>query len=348
VSEALIAHVPVQTLARAWGSPVLQAGFKEHADDFHVEEVLGFIPDGTGEHLFVEIEKTGLTTFEAQSLLARHFGLHLRNTAFAGMKDKLGVTRQWFSLHLGPRADAPEDLQHPQLRILQSERNSRKLKRGSHRGNRFRIVLRKPQGDRAAITARLQTIATCGVPNYFGEQRFGRNGANTARALAWFNGGATPGREERSLLLSAARSCLFNACLAVRVADGTWNRCIEGDVLALAGTGSCFASARETPDAVQKRLDAFDLHPTGPLWGRGDPRTLGAALALEMAVAAQVPALAAGLARQGLEQERRPLRMQVTGLQSSFEPEGLVLDFVLARGCYATTVLRELLGTEVE
>lgn len=344
---------PLGALAYAYGGPVLRAGFKLVPEDFRVEEVLGFAPDGNGEHLFVEIEKWGLTTFEAQALLAQHFRLPLRDTQFAGMKDKQGVTRQWFSLHMGKRAEPAGRFSHPQLSVLQQARNSRKLRRGSHKGNRFRIVLRAPEGDRDAMLERLQTIAANGVPNYFGEQRFGHDGANVARAQVWFSGGTTPVRTERSLLLSAARSCLFNACLSVRVEQGSWNRCIDGDVVGLAGTASTFASARAEPDELQRRLASFDIHPTGPLWGRGEPPVTGAALALEQAVAAAMPALAAGLVAHGLEQERRPLRLQASGLQVSFEAstsgpgagasEVLVLEFSLVRGSYATAVLRELL-----
>jgi len=353
MSQANALAAPLDALAWAYGGPVLRAGFKQVPEDFWVEELLGFSPDGVGEHLFVEIEKSGLTTFEAQALLARHFRLPLRDTQFAGMKDKQGVTRQWFSLHLGKRAEPAESFSHPQLRLLQQLRNSRKLRRGSHKGNRFRIVLRAPVGDRDVMLERLHTISTSGVPNYFGAQRFGRDGANVVRAQAWFSGGSTPLRTERSLLLSAARSCLFNACLSARVAAGTWNRCIDGDVLALAGTASTFASARAGPEELQRRLASFDIHPTGPLWGRGEPPVSGAALALEQQVVATMPALAAGLVAQGLEQERRPLRLQVSGLQGSFETnvagkstmenQVLVLEFSLVRGSYATAVLRELL-----
>ncbi|MGV3591027.1 MAG: tRNA pseudouridine(13) synthase TruD [Gammaproteobacteria bacterium] len=332
------------SLERAFGAPPLRALFKQQPADFHVDEVLGFEPDGHGEHLLLHVEKTGLTTFEAQAVLARHFGVALRDTAFSGMKDKQGVTRQWFSVPARKDITADETL-HPGLDILGSTRNSRKLRRGSHRANRFRIVLRAPTGDRDAIRARIDTIAARGVPNYFGAQRFGRGEANVPAALMWFRGDTSPPRQQRSLLLSATRSYLFNMLLARRVEDGSWERWIDGDVMALAGTASTFASARASAEELERRLADFDIHATGPLWGKGAPATSGAALALENSLAVEYPELCDGLAAQDLEQERRPLRVQVSGLHAQFDDDAIVLEFSLVRGAYATSVLRELLET---
>lgn len=335
-----------KTLHHAWGSPLLTATFKGQPEDFYVEEELGFEPDGAGEHLFLNIEKRGLSTFEAQSLLARHFRVPAKDIAYAGMKDKQGITRQWFSVHVRKEATPDTDLQHPQLRILRAERNSRKLRRGTHSGNRFRIVLRNPVGDRDACLARLQTVAAGGVPNYFGGQRFGRREDNTERALQWFRGETSPGRQERSLILSAARSYLFNAVLAERVGGGNWNSSLEGDVMALAGTGSTFAAERATAEELETRLQTLDIHPTGPMWGRGLPAAKGAALVLETRIISQYPELSAGLEAQGLVQERRPLRLVVANLQGSFSADALIIEFSLGRGAYATAVLREVVTTE--
>lgn len=335
-----------KTLHFAWGGPLLQAAFKQQPEDFRVAEELGFEPDGAGEHLFLHIEKTGLSTFEAQGMLARHFRIPAKDIAYAGMKDKQGVTRQWFSVHARKESTGDTDLQHPHLRILRATRNSRKLRRGTHKGNRFRIVLRNPVGDRDACVARLQTLATGGVPNYFGGQRFGRREDNTDRALAWFSGELNPGRQERSLILSAARSYLFNAVLSERVRSNTWNSALEGDVIALAGTGSTFAAERATADELQNRLQALDIHATGPLWGRGQLASSGAAQELELRIIGAYQQLRAGLETHGLVQERRPLRLVVTELQSSFSADALTIEFSLGRGAYATSVLRELVTTE--
>ncbi|MDY6982098.1 MAG: tRNA pseudouridine(13) synthase TruD [Pseudomonadota bacterium] len=330
------------SLERAFGTPPLRALFKQRPEDFCVDEILGFEPDGNGEHLLLHVEKTGLTTFDAQAVLARHFGVALRDTAFSGMKDKQGVTRQWFSVPARRDVDA-QTLQHPGLDVLSSARNSRKLRRGSHKGNRFRIVLRNAIGDRDAALERIATIAARGVPNYFGAQRFGRGEANVPAALAWFRGETNPARPQRSLLLSAARSYLFNAYLAGRVHDGNWERWIDGEVMALAGSASTFASTRASAEELVRRLDAFDIHPTGPLWGKGGPATSSQALAQENVLAVEFPELCNGLALHGLEQERRPLRLQASDLQAQFDGDALILEFSLTRGAYATALLRELL-----
>src|SRR5688500_1299270 len=159
-------------LSHAWGGPALRGKFKLAPEDFKVEEQLGFEPDGAGEHLWIFIEKTGITTFEAQTALARHFNVALRDTAFSGMKDRQGITRQWFSLHLKKFTNCQvTQFEHPQLRILHSVANSRKLRRGSHKSNQFRIVLRNVTGSMEESKHRLGQIQEGGVPNYFGSQR---------------------------------------------------------------------------------------------------------------------------------------------------------------------------------
>jgi tRNA pseudouridine13 synthase len=346
VNAAVSSYLNWNSLEHAFGAPVLRAGFKLQPEDFRVDEELGFEPDGAGEHLLLSIEKTGLTTFEAQAILARHFNVALRDTSFAGMKDKQGVTSQWFSLPAGREGPKAEDLQHPRLRVLRSARNSRKLRRGSHRGNRFRITLRAPVGDRDAALVRVHLLAERGMPNYFGAQRFGYNEANVPAALSWFRGETDPERQQRGLILSAARSYLFNVLLSRRVKDGTWDRWIAGDVMALAGTASTFACKRATSDELNRRLAEFDIHATGPLWGRGQSAATEDALQRESSLAEQYAELCAGVVAQGLEQERRPLRAQVQDLQAHFTADAMILEFSLTRGAYATSVLRELVHPE--
>ncbi|MES2624555.1 MAG: tRNA pseudouridine(13) synthase TruD [Pseudomonadota bacterium] len=335
-------------LSHAWGGPLLRGRFKSTPEDFRVEENLGFVPDGAGEHLWLFIEKTGLSTFESQSILARHFNVALRDTAFSGMKDRQGITRQWFSLHLKNFTDEKvTQFQHPQLKILQSAANSRKLRRGSHRSNKFCIVLRDVSGEKGESLQLLDKINSGGVPNYFGSQRFGNADDNANKAMHWFQGKVKiADRNEKSLLLSAARSFLFNVLLDERVKAASWNTSIDGDVMALAGSGSVFASGRATPEELGKRLEEFDIHPTGPLWGKGALATAGVSALLEQTIVHKFPELAAGLEKYGLTQERRPLRLRVNELQVSFEEKTLQLEFSLDRGTYATSVLRELIVME--
>ncbi len=333
------------------GAPLLSARFKLTPADFVVNEVLGFECSGAGEHLWLQIRKTGLSTPDVAERLARATGLPPASISWSGLKDKQGVCTQWFSLHSpGRDVDGLAALASDALCILQQQRNHKKLRRGSHRGNQFRIRLHDvtPVASVTMATAwqdlqrRLQIMAQAGVPNYFGEQRFGHD--NLTHAQAWFNGQRKPrGRLERSMWLSAARSALFNAVLARRVEQGNWDRYLPGDVMNLDGSGSVFASTADDTTLAQ-RLQTLDIHPTGPMWGQGELATTGAAAALERAVASELAVFSDALPRFGLKQERRSLRLPVKAIDYRRpEPGTLEIEFTLPTGTYATAVLHELI-----
>ena len=363
--------------AYAWGLPDARAVFKAEAEDFYVEEIPGFDIGGGGEHLCLLIEKRGLSTPEAVKLLSRHCGVPVRDISYAGLKDRQGVTRQWVGLRVGLKREPPAfPCDHPQLRILDQKRHARKIGRGSHRANFFRIRLRDVEGDAAALQARLERIRLEGVPNYFGPQRFGRDGGNVEQALRLFAGELrTRDRFLRGILISAARAWLFNALLSQRVHQGSWNRYLQGDCFSLDGS----SRGRFTPEALDEtlkaRLAAFDIHPSGPLWGRGEPQAQGEAAALERRLAERCPELCRGLEACGLSQERRALRLRVSDLKAYAWPVGagaagaprapgsraglaptgraesggerdLVIEFSLTSGAYATSVLRELVNCQ--
>lgn len=331
------------TLPRAHGEPVLSAVFRSRHEDFVVEEIAGFEPSGQGEHALLTIEKRGLNTVDVVQRLMRWAGVRDVAIGYAGLKDRHAVTRQRFTVHLpGRETPAVDTLEGDALRVLEVARHSRKLPRGALAGNRFELVLREVAGERAAIEARLEAIARDGVPNYFGEQRFGRAGDNVAQALAMFAGRRVR-REERSMLLSAARSELFNRVLAERVRDGSWRTGMDGEVWMLDGRRSVFGPEAPTAE-LAARCDAFDIHPTGPLWGRGPLRTAGACAALEQQAMAGDDAgvLRAGIEAAGMEQERRALRMRPAALDWAWTEDGLRIAFGLPPGAYATTVLAEL------
>jgi tRNA pseudouridine13 synthase len=217
----------------------------------------------------------------------------------------------------------------------------RKLPRGALAGNRFGIVLREVHGDRAAIESRLSAIASGGIPNYFGEQRFGRDGDNVESARRMF-AGARMGREQRSLLLSAARSEIFNAALAARVDEGHWSVGLEGEVWMLDGTHSVFGPEPMTAELLA-RVQSLDIHPTGPLWGRGELRSADIVREIESAASANHADLCQGLEMAGLSQERRALRVRVGDLKWQWPADdALRLEFSLPPGAYATSVLAEL------
>lgn len=336
-------------LPRALGRAVLQARLREAPEDFFVEELPGFEPTGSGEHLLLTVEKRGMNTMHAARRIAQWAGVGDVAIGLAGLKDRHAVTRQRFSVHL-PRRVAPDlaalqvdDGSGERLLVLEHAWHAKKLPRGALAGNRFVLVLRDVEGDPAEIEQRLQRITERGVPNYFGEQRFGREGGNVAEALAMFAGRRVR-REQRSVLLSAARSELFNRVLAARVGAGNWDGGLDGEVWMLDGSRSVFGP-QPFDDTLAQRLADFDIHPTGPLWGQGDLRSRDAAAEIEHAALQGEDArlLCEGLERAGLRQERRALRLRPAGLQWHWPEAGVLeLGFALPPGTYATTVLAEL------
>src|SRR5690606_10303247 len=250
-------------LPRAHGAPVLSARIRVAPEDFDVTELDGFEASGAGEHLVLTIEKRSMNTAFVARLLAEWAGVDERAVGYAGLKDRHAVTRQRFSVQLpGREAPGVEALERDdpatgqRLRVLGHARHSRKLPRGALAGNRFALVLRGVEGEPAAIEARLRAIAGRGVPNYFGGQRFGHAGGNVGKALRMF-AGARVKRDERALLLSAARSALFNRVLAARVAGGSWDRGLDGEAWMLDGSRSVFGP-EPWSDALAARLERFD------------------------------------------------------------------------------------------
>lgn len=330
------------SLPRGLGDAVLQARMRVQWEDFRVVEDLGFEPSGSGEHLLLRVEKRGANTTWVGEQLARWAGIAPMGVSYAGLKDRHAVTEQTFSVHL-PKRVAPDLLpEHDSFRVLDTHWHSRKLPRGALAGNHFVLRLREVHGERAAIESRLAQIAARGVPNYFGEQRFGHDGGNVAAAVAMFAGKRVD-RAKRGFLISAGRSSLFNAVLAERVAEGCWDAALEGEVFMLDGSHSVFGP-EPLDDQLQTRLAAMDIHPTGPLWGRGELRPQSDALALETSVLAEQQALKSGLESEGLRQERRALRLPVRQLHWQWlsDSPDLELRFFLPAGAYATVVLHAL------
>lgn len=331
-------------LAYAWGGPPLKGALRVEPADFRVDEVMGFAPTGSGEHFFVHIEKVGANTDWVGKQLAAFAGVSPMAVSWSGMKDRHAITRQWFSVQVPGKVDPDwSALAIDGVTVLEASRHNRKLKRGAHKSNRFTIRLRNISGDRDAADAMISTIKAQGVPNYFGEQRFGRNGDNLDLARSLFAGKRLP-REQRSYALSSARSFLFNQLVAARVRDGHWNRALEGEVFMLAGSHSVFGPEPLT-EALIERVEKLDIHPTGALWGAGELRSSDVVAELEAAIAASHATLADGLVRNQLDQQRRALRLLPADLQARWDEDALVLDFSLESGAFATVVIREICAT---
>jgi tRNA pseudouridine13 synthase len=328
---------------RAHGAPLPAAELKATPEDFLVEEQLSFIPSGDGPHWLLRVEKRSANTRWVAAELARLAGVPANDVGYAGLKDRQAITVQWFSVPArATTADFWSAARTSEFRVLEVHGNLRKLKRGALTGNRFRIRLRNVSWSREQLDVKLAAVRTHGVPNYFGPQRFGRAGYNLDRVAAWAQSGAAPrGRIERNFALSAARSLIFNAALAQRVQAGNWSQLAVGDLASLDGSGSHF-QVTTVDDEICRRLASFDIHPSGPLWGRGEPQTLGESLRQELAAVSELKDVADLLAGEGLTQERRSLRCAVRELAVEADAGTLTLSFLLGRGQFATSVLREI------
>ncbi|MDX1251070.1 MAG: tRNA pseudouridine(13) synthase TruD [Gammaproteobacteria bacterium] len=331
-------------LPYAVARPHVTGVIRATANDFQVDEELGFEPAGKGEHVLLHIRKRNANTEWLARELARLAGVKVVDVGYAGLKDRKAVTSQWFSVNLAGRPEpdwtriASDDIQ-----FLAIVRHDRKLRRGALTGNRFTLRVSNLQGDVSGMALRLARIAEEGVPNYFGEQRFGH--ANLDRASRMFAGELrVRDRHQRSLYLSAVRSELFNRVLARRVAAGHWNTAVAGDVMMLDGTHSVFA-VEDVDAEIARRVSEQDIHPTGPLWGSGELRSRHAARRIEEEALADCEPWRDGLEQAGLEQQRRALRLKVDDLRWKFEgSDSVLLEFQLPAGSYATVVLREIVN----
>lgn len=337
--------VPMLTaLPYAGGAPGNRGRIRSTPEDFRVFEDLGFETSGAGEHLFVQVRKRGANTAWVAQRLAELAGLKPGAVSYAGLKDRHALAEQWFSMHLPGCADPDwAQWQEPGVEVLTTARHHRKLRRGALRGNRFVLIVREISGDRDALERRLRSIAARGVPNYYGEQRFGRDGGNLAKADALLRGRLRRiARHERGIYLSAARSFLFNQALAQRVATGSWAAGVDGDVMMLDGSQSVFV-AEALDDSLRMRLQNMDIHPTAPLWGRGELMSRHDCRAIEEQALATFAEWRQGLERCGLNQERRSVRLKVSDLGWHWlDEETLSLQFALPAGSYATSVVREI------
>ena len=293
-------------------------------EDFIVTELPLQLPSGEGEHIWLDVEKNGANTAFVAQQLADAAGVQERDLGYAGLKDRYAITRQWFSIYL-PKGETPDltGLQHPEFKVLSQTRHVKKLRPGDLLGNRFRIVLRDVSGDRGAIEANLQAVASQGAPNYFGAQRFGFEGGNVEQGRAMLAREIhVRNPKKKGIYLSAVRSFVFNEVLALRIQQGLWGKTLPGDVM----------------DEVGR--------PTGPLWGRGRVIATDQAQALENGVAERHATLCDGMEHAGLDQERRALVASPVDMSWEWpQANQLVLTFSLPAGNYATSVLNEILRT---
>lgn len=328
----------------------LSGEIRARPEDFRVEEIPAYEPAGNGDHLFVFFEKTDLGTPEAIRRLARALGSDPAQAGYAGLKDRRAVTRQWASFL---RADA-DRLHHAEdgtIRVLRAERHPHKLRTGHLRGNRFDILVRGAPSDRVAdLRRQLDELARRGVPNYFGPQRFGRDGQNLEDAARWLLLGGHPPKQRfrRKLLVSTLQSAVFNELLAERVKRGQLDSLVDGDLVQKLDTGGLFVSSETAAD--QERAARFELSATGPMFGAKMRWPEREARRLEEAALARwgIDEATMSSFRKAGPGTRRAYRVPLSNPAVEGTPEGIRLSFGLPSGAYATVVLREILRRPVE
>lgn len=324
--------------------PKQTALLKAEYADFVVKEQLGYDMSGDGEFVAVKVRKTDCNTLFVGEQLAKFAGISARNMSYAGLKDRKAVTEQWFSLQM-PGQPTPDFSQFSLegVEILEVTRHQRKIRIGSLQGNHFEILLRNAK-ETDELKVRLDFLAKNGFPNYFTEQRFGRDGNNLTQALRWANGEIkVKDRNKRSFYLSAARSEMFNLIVSKRMELNLAQQILVGDVLQLNGSHSWFV-VDESEDLVQlqQRLAQQDVLLTAPLIGEEEK----SAVDFEHEIFAQHQALFVLMRQERMKAARRPILMQPQQFQWQFEPNGLRLQFDLQVGSYATALICELVNVE--
>ncbi|BBM02638.1 tRNA pseudouridine(13) synthase TruD [Microbulbifer sp. GL-2] len=300
---------------RALGGAAISADFRTEPEDFVVDELAFPETCDGGEHVYLHIKKRGANTAWVAKQLAKLAGVRPLDVSYFGLKDRHAVTTQWFSVWLGQKSEPDwSQINSDEILLLQNFRGARKLRRGEHVGNRFKIRLRSTRGDRQAAQQVLEQIGD-GVPNYFGEQRFGIKGGNLdlVRQLAEEEGRCR--KSDKAFAMSAARSWLFNQVLADRVGSGNWLECLEGEP---------------------------EVDPSGPLWGRGRNPAAGIQGELEEAILQAWQPWCNWLEHCGLKQERRQLILRPEAFCFQWEGDDLTLEFALPPGAFATALLREV------
>jgi len=346
--------------ARAYVSiPLIAATIRSTPSDFEVTEELGYEFDGEGEHDYLYVEKIGTNTEWLSRQLASFAGVPARDVGYSGLKDRNAVTRQWFSV---PRWNSPDwdDVSVEGASVLDVQRHSKKLRRGAHKANHFKIVLRPEKGSEKGsdlfsknrsdpfsdpFSERLRLIGEHGVPNYYGEQRFGREGANVRLADDWATGKRLP-RHKRSIAISSARSFLFNESLHDRVLNRTWNQILPGDIANLDGTGSVF-NVDEVDADIKRRCDEMDLHPAAKLAGEGSMSRQAGSSSRQAGPRCRHDSWQRAFDKGRVKPGSRSLRLNVRDLSAEVAEDRLELAFTLGRGAFATSVLREIVHYQV-
>jgi len=321
--------------------------FTPSPTDFFVEEIPLYEPSGEGDHLYLRVEKSELTTRALVEHAVATFKVSERDVGYAGLKDRNARTIQTISV-LGAHPDDAASLETDRVKVLGAARHRNKLKVGHLAGNRFQATIRNPlDGSLAAATAILEHFEQHGLANFYGAQRFGAGGANVERARTVLRKGprAAGSRWKAKLLVSALQSHLFNQYLLQRVEAGHFATVHAGDVLVKVDSGGPFVC--EEPAVDQPRHDAFEVSISGPIFGRKmrQPGEGSAPAEWENTVMsdAELTLDDFGKVKKFASGTRRPLRTPVTDTGATLSDGALTVQFVLPSGSYATVLMDELI-----
>lgn len=338
--------------------PGIGGTLRAQPEDFQVQELPAYQPSGTGTHIFVEIEKRGLTTPRAASLLAAAVGVNERDLGWAGMKDRHAVSRQWLSFPPPVTLEQFASIDIEGISILRVSPHEHKLRTGHLKGNRFILTVRnlKVSVDEAISNARavFERLGSApGAPNWYGGQRFGAAGDNAERGRKLLKGeaGRGPRGKDRRLLISSVQSALFNEYLRRRLEADEFSKLVDGDVLQKTDSGGMFASIDAAED--QPRMDRGEVVPTGPMFGPKMklPRPNSPAEQRDNLVLQASGLSIADFARERklAEGTRRALAIRIAGeVHAATEADAITVEFCLPSGSYATAVMREVMKPETD
>ncbi|MCB1604838.1 MAG: tRNA pseudouridine(13) synthase TruD [Xanthomonadales bacterium] len=315
--------------------------------DFIVTEHTDIDFTGDGEHLWLYVEKINSNTDWVAKQLSNICQVPRMQVGFAGLKDRHAITRQWFSVQLPKVSDISKinSALPDEIQIINSSWHNRKLKTGQLDYNHFEILIRNIEGDKNSVDENIENIKRFGFPNYFGPQRFGIEMGNIEKAKDWFSGTyKVKNKNLKSLLISTARSYIFNSIVAERIKQGIWNKSVKGDIFQLQGSNSWFKDSDATPDEISTRLKDFDINITAAMWGENQSISNDECLVLEENIASQFQTFQQGLTKFRLKQERRSIRCIASELSHEWFDKNLKLSFSLQPGSYATGLIREILN----
>ncbi|MDA9557458.1 tRNA pseudouridine(13) synthase TruD [Vibrio sp.] len=335
--------------AYQYGKPNASGKLKVKAEHFKVSENLGFSFTGSGEHLMLRIRKKGENTSFIANELAKACGVKSKDIGWAGLKDRHAVTEQWLSVHLPKNDDI--DLSHflaqyPHVEVLAQDRHNKKLRPGDLIGNDFVLTITEVT-DIDSVLSRLELIAQDGVPNYFGQQRFGRDGNNLDEARRWGRENVrTRNQNKRSLMLSSARSWIFNRIVSQRIQNDYLTTCVIGDLVEVLATGDIVSVDATNIADIQSDIAKGNVMITAALAGDNALPTTESALQFEQPHVDDEGDLMALIRGNRMRHERRPVILKAQNLtwDVDHDKSEITLSFSLPSGAFATSIVRELIN----